>query len=315
VGVLLACGVGTACGGESVRYGDGDGGTGGSEAGGSDSGGSANGGKGGTANGGKGGTANGGSSSGVGGASGVGATPGTGGGISGSSGSAGTAGAGGEPSACFLNPDPGPCLASMPRYAFDGSTGLCLPFIYGGCDGNANNFETIESCYATCIGPGHSEAAACMTSLECTLIPSRCCGPCGEATLQNMVAVNTSHTTVVQAQPSCAVIDCVPCDPPSSNPWLGATCHEGRCVAFDARQTELTACAEHADCRLRGGLGCCENCAASPEEFVALNRSANTEPLLCGGVPILCDACTPAIPPGFSAFCTNGRCQTGWLPE
>jgi hypothetical protein len=201
------------------------------------------------------------------------------------------------------------------RYAFDPGTGLCLPFIYGGCGANANNFETVESCYAACGGQGELDPAACSTPLQCTLIPSRCCGACAEATLQNMVAVNMSNTGVVQSQTSCAAIDCIPCDPPFPSPWLGATCRADRCVAFDARQTELTVCTEHADCRLRGGLGCCENCAASPEEFVALNRMANTEPLLCGGAPILCDACTPAIPPGFSAFCTDGRCQPGWLPE
>ena len=51
------------------------------------------------------------------------------------------------------------------------------------------------------------------------------------------------------------------------------------------------------------------------EDFVALNRTSNTDPLLCGDVPIGCDACVPAIPPGFAAFCTDGRCQPGWLPE
>jgi hypothetical protein len=311
VGALLACGVATACGGESIRNGDGDGDgdgdAGGSEAGGSDGGGSRPIGKGGA-------TPSGGSSSGVGGASG--AVAGTGGSVAigGSSGSAGTAGAGGEPITCFLVPDPGPCEGLVPRYAFNPNTGLCHPFTYGGCEGNANNFETVESCYAECGGQGELDPATCNTPLDCTLVASMCCGPCGEATLQNTVAVNTRYTGVVQSQPSCALIDCAACDP-SPNPWLGATCREGRCVAFDARQTELTACAEHADCRLRGGLGCCENCAASPEEFVALNRMANTEPLLCGGAPIACDACIPAIPPGFSAFCTDGRCQTGWLPE
>ena len=31
-------------------------------------------------------------------------------------------------------------------------TGLCEQFVYGGCDGNANNFATREECEATCGG-------------------------------------------------------------------------------------------------------------------------------------------------------------------
>ena len=267
-----------------MRNGQGEGDAGGGEASGSDGGGTGPIGKGGT-------TPNGGSSSGMGAAS------------------------GGEPSTCFLATDAGPCRALIPRYAFDSSLGLCLPFIYGGCEGNANNFETPEACDAECGGQGNLDAVACNTPLDCTLIPSRCCGACDEATLQNTVAVNLSHTGVVQSQPSCAAVDCVTCDPPFPSPWLGATCRQSRCVAFDVRQTELTACTEPGDCRLRAGLGCCENCTASPENFVSINRTVNTEPLLCGGAPILCDACTPAVPPGLSAVCDGGRCLLSLVRE
>jgi len=300
LGALLACSVATACGGESIRNGEGDGGAGGSEAGGSDSGGSGPIGKGGM-------TSTGGSSSGAGGASGVGAASGTAGSVV-VGGRGGTAGAGGEPSTCFLAPDPGPCEASIPRYAFNPDTGLCHPFTYGGCDGNANNFETVERCYATCGGQGEIESAACMTSLDCTLIPSRCCGACDEVTLQNIVAVNTSHTTVVVAQPSCATIDCVTCDPPPYHAWLGATCRENHCVAFDVRQTEFIVCTEDDDCRLRAGLGCCENCSPSPDEFVPVNRSPGLEAFVCGDDLVECDACAPAPPAGYSATCEGGRC-------
>ena len=44
----------------------------------------------------------------------------------------------------------GPCRKAVPRFYFDKPNGECRDFIYGGCDGNANNFETIEACQEKC---------------------------------------------------------------------------------------------------------------------------------------------------------------------
>ncbi|KAL3864758.1 hypothetical protein ACJMK2_006414 [Sinanodonta woodiana] len=55
----------------------------------------------------------------------------------------------------------GPCEALIRRYYFDQNMGKCLPFFYGGCQGNANNFETLSRCQRQC---------------ECTL--SKDPGPC-----------------------------------------------------------------------------------------------------------------------------------------
>lgn len=42
----------------------------------------------------------------------------------------------------------GPCRAYFKKYYFNGRE--CEEFIYGGCQGNENNFETIEQCEETC---------------------------------------------------------------------------------------------------------------------------------------------------------------------
>ncbi|XP_066497538.1 tissue factor pathway inhibitor a isoform X2 [Hoplias malabaricus] len=51
---------------------------------------------------------------------------------------------------CALKKDEGPCKAVKDRFYFDIDTGRCEPFEYGGCRGNANNFETLEACEEMC---------------------------------------------------------------------------------------------------------------------------------------------------------------------
>lgn len=55
-----------------------------------------------------------------------------------------------QPNSCNLPPDAGPCLASFHRFYYDSSHGKCNNFIYGGCRGNGNHFETIKQCEETC---------------------------------------------------------------------------------------------------------------------------------------------------------------------
>lgn len=38
----------------------------------------------------------------------------------------------------------------MPRFYYDNATKKCEKFIYGGCGGNENNFETKMKCVFAC---------------------------------------------------------------------------------------------------------------------------------------------------------------------
>ncbi len=51
---------------------------------------------------------------------------------------------------CKLPADDGPCKDDYIRSYFNSAKGMCETFVYGGCDGNENNFESIEECQKTC---------------------------------------------------------------------------------------------------------------------------------------------------------------------
>ncbi|XP_060944220.1 tissue factor pathway inhibitor a [Limanda limanda] len=52
---------------------------------------------------------------------------------------------------CAMKDEPGPCKAIKERFFFNVDTGHCELFEYGGCGGNANNFETMEECEEMCL--------------------------------------------------------------------------------------------------------------------------------------------------------------------
>jgi len=51
---------------------------------------------------------------------------------------------------CSLPKVVGPCRAAFRKYYFNSATGKCTKFIYGGCGGNANRFDTKEECQERC---------------------------------------------------------------------------------------------------------------------------------------------------------------------
>ncbi|TGZ55943.1 hypothetical protein CRM22_010267 [Opisthorchis felineus] len=56
-----------------------------------------------------------------------------------------------RPASCRLPAVVGQCRASFPRYFYDSKVNRCEPFVYGGCGGNANNFESVEQCENVCM--------------------------------------------------------------------------------------------------------------------------------------------------------------------
>ncbi|XP_075556796.1 actinia tenebrosa protease inhibitors-like [Dermacentor variabilis] len=56
-----------------------------------------------------------------------------------------------SPTRCLQPADPGPCRAYKPRWFFDSSTSHCKLFIFGGCSGNENRFDSEKMCLETCL--------------------------------------------------------------------------------------------------------------------------------------------------------------------
>ncbi|XP_071820760.1 complement receptor type 2-like [Apostichopus japonicus] len=51
---------------------------------------------------------------------------------------------------CLVPHVEGPCDKSVPRWAYDVGSKVCVPFNYSGCGGNENNFVTRDQCTQTC---------------------------------------------------------------------------------------------------------------------------------------------------------------------
>ncbi|XP_062870873.1 kunitz-type U19-barytoxin-Tl1a [Trichomycterus rosablanca] len=53
-------------------------------------------------------------------------------------------------SVCTLKMDHGSCYANIAMYYYDSTEKNCRMFLYGGCQGNGNRFETREECQKMC---------------------------------------------------------------------------------------------------------------------------------------------------------------------
>lgn len=52
---------------------------------------------------------------------------------------------------CSMPKEPGPCMAFFHRWWYDKEKNTCSKFIYGGCQGNNNNFQSKAMCQNMCI--------------------------------------------------------------------------------------------------------------------------------------------------------------------
>jgi hypothetical protein len=222
-------------------------------------------------------------------------------------GSGGTAGA--LPDLCTLPKEVGPCEAAFAAYWHNPKTGVCEPFTYGGCQGNANRFDSLAACQSACSG-GTPDMDACSLPGDCVLAGIGCCGPCELVDTRSAVAINRAFADTYGQTLGCGGIACGACPDVTeferTSQYFIATCEAGHCTVTDLRQSDLTRCGTDADCVLRDGADCCQGCDGTG--IVVLNKGAKLEGLVCPSTGYACDACAPTFPPGYVPLCASGRC-------
>ncbi|CAH3147100.1 unnamed protein product [Pocillopora meandrina] len=62
------------------------------------------------------------------------------------------------PGQCLLPHSEGPCRAAFQRWYYNKERRKCITFLYGGCEGNANNFYTKSACKVFCMQQNRSSA-------------------------------------------------------------------------------------------------------------------------------------------------------------
>lgn len=70
---------------------------------------------------------------------------------------------------CMQPVDPGTCRKIMLRWYFSAEDESCAPFYYSGCDGNENNFETYQECFAICTKASRLSTNKCLLLYKISL--------------------------------------------------------------------------------------------------------------------------------------------------
>ena len=243
---------------------------------------------------------------------------------------AGTGGSSPGGEACNAPPHGGNCDGYFQVWFHDPSTGLCRPFMYGGCGGNANNYPSFEACQMACPG-GSPNYDACSAPTDCMITGTGCCGICDGPGIdaRSLLAYNKKYAAesaealnaAEQHNQQCAFaaegaappgdIACEPCPPladdTGSLKYFVPNCLQGQCVVEDIRTSAVSACKTHDDCFIRNGNGCCESCGT--KQSIAVSSSGGFNQLVCGDLRPPCAACAIA-PSNETAMCgASGHCE------
>jgi hypothetical protein len=222
----------------------------------------------------------------------------------GNGGSAAGAGASGA-GPCDLPKLTGPCDGYAPSFWHNPKTGLCEPFVYGGCEGNANRFATRDACIAQCGSSPSDNWGSCEHDSDCTLVSNGCCEGCEPVEDQQLLAINRQYVGDQQNSICPIAASCVPCptvtEYEATRKYFKPVCTSHQCSLLDVRQSPLTQCKANADCTLRDGVNCCSECDGSG--YVPVNNSAN----FCDA-PTACPKCVSITPREYQAECIKGVC-------
>ncbi|KAM8716288.1 hypothetical protein ACLKA7_003212 [Drosophila subpalustris] len=95
------------------------------------------------------------------------------------------------PEQCHQPKETGRCFALFYRYAYNLDSQACEEFVYGGCAGNSNNFDTKEQCEQICLGKSAPSTATAPTESA----PESATEQATELTTEQQKPQSTSSTT------------------------------------------------------------------------------------------------------------------------
>jgi Kunitz/Bovine pancreatic trypsin inhibitor domain len=227
--------------------------------------------------------------------------------------------------ACDAEPLSGNCDAYIESWYHEPGSGLCRPFVYGGCGGNLNRYASLAACQKACPG-GNPNYDACKQPSDCIVTGTGCCGVCDSpsVTAHDLVSYNHAYASLLQcglafgvagdAAGAAAPVACAPCMevPDGTLKNFVPSCVANQCAIEDIRLSATTACKTNAECKLRSGSSCCESCSAG--DLIAVRSDGSFEKLVCGSGPVGCPACLPAPTPGAVAICgSTGHCEVAYV--
>ena len=67
---------------------------------------------------------------------------------------------------CRMPKEPGTCRGYFRRWFYDAEVQRCRQFVYGGCNGNSNNFESEQDCQEYCKKDGATTTASLLPFLS-----------------------------------------------------------------------------------------------------------------------------------------------------
>lgn len=225
----------------------------------------------------------------------------------GSSSNGGLSSSAGAPSTgvCALPEVSGPCDAYAPSFWHNPKSGLCEPFIYGGCQGSENRFMTREACIAQC-GGGGANWGACQHDGDCVASSVGCCGACEPIKDSDLTAVNAAHLADDQHAQCPNTVNCGQCQmtapDEATSKYFKPVCALGQCSVLDVRTSaQFTKCGSADDCELRDGVGCCPGCDGT--HIQGVRKTAK----FCD-ISQPCDACVFSPSTSMGVACSAGTC-------
>ena len=164
---------------------------------------------------------------------------------------------------CSLPPVTGRCKALFRRYHYDPNLGACREFVYGGCDGNANNFQTPAECLVACAATDDVRAAgehwySGHTVIGCKV--GKDVYPSGATRVPQPADCNTCYCRAGDVTSPCTKRGCPGHPGCPDGTRVGTSCAQGGtadgCIIVETAC--LPICASEHDCRTSGHAHCVE---------------------------------------------------------